>query len=244
MALITDLPAATSLATTDLLVKDTGSATQKIAVSDAYADATHAGLVSTGAQTLGGLKTMTLQNPSVFGENSRYKYVLFGQNGSEALTGSITYDSGNATNVTSGKFTFAEYSPKSTADTSSTGFYEYYQLPAVNVGMAANVGYDILTNKTLQVPQILYTTINSGASKAFTIGNTTRIVWFSNGTNAASRGIHFLNSTTSGSITTTAAFSATGVNVATSTNSLTLTNNSGGVMSITFLVMVGEMSIA
>ena len=59
MALIPDLPAASGLSNTDLLVIDTGSATQKIQAKDAGASASNAGLVTTGAQIIAGEKTFT-----------------------------------------------------------------------------------------------------------------------------------------------------------------------------------------
>ena len=56
MTPIEDLPAASTLASTDVFIKGTGSATQKIAISDAYATASQPGLVSTGSQTFAGTK--------------------------------------------------------------------------------------------------------------------------------------------------------------------------------------------
>lgn len=61
MALITDLPASTTLATSDLLIKDTGSATQKITAANAlnsifkYVDKTFTNITiaTNGYATLG-----------------------------------------------------------------------------------------------------------------------------------------------------------------------------------------------
>jgi len=57
------------------------------------------------------------------------------------------YDTGDNTNVTTGVFSWAEFSPNSTANTTTTGKYEQYNLPAVTVGLTANKTYSILTTK-------------------------------------------------------------------------------------------------
>ena len=57
--LISSLPEATTLTGGDWLVKDTGTATNKISAANACATATQPGLVSTSAQTIAGEKTFT-----------------------------------------------------------------------------------------------------------------------------------------------------------------------------------------
>ena len=113
------------------------------------ASASASGIVTTGNQTFAGRKTMDLISPSIYDgttNTSRYKHLYY-KNNAGTMVGEIEYDSGNATNVSSGKFYFTEMSPKSTADTATTGYYETYALPTVTTGRTANATYEIITTK-------------------------------------------------------------------------------------------------
>ena len=113
------------------------------------ASASASGIVTTGNQTFAGRKTMDLISPSIYdgtSTTSRYKHLYY-KNNAGTMVGEIEYDSGNATNVSSGKFYFTEMSPKSTADTATTGYYETYALPTVTTGRTANATYEIITTK-------------------------------------------------------------------------------------------------
>ena len=46
-----------------------------------------------------------------------------------------------------GSWRFREYSPNSTADTATTGYYEDFYLPNVTSGRTANASYNIITTK-------------------------------------------------------------------------------------------------
>jgi hypothetical protein len=59
------------------------------------------------------------------------------------------YDTGHDTNVTSGAFYWRQYSPNTTANTSTTGKYETYSLPTVATGLTENKTYTIITTKNL-----------------------------------------------------------------------------------------------
>lgn len=59
------------------------------------------------------------------------------------------YDQGTTTNVTSGSWRFRAWSPKSTADTGVTSYYENYFLPTVTTGRTSDASYNILTTKDL-----------------------------------------------------------------------------------------------
>lgn len=59
------------------------------------------------------------------------------------------YDQGTTTNVTSGSWRFRAWSPKSTADTGVTSYYEDYYLPTVTTGRTGNASYNVLTTKDL-----------------------------------------------------------------------------------------------
>jgi hypothetical protein len=69
-------------------------------------------------------------------------------NASNNMVAEYWYDTGNNTNVTSGMYCWRQFSPKSTADTGTTGKYEEYSLPVVTKGLSENkTGYKILTTK-------------------------------------------------------------------------------------------------
>ena len=80
------------------------------------------------------------------GTITQYNEILC-KNNSKNLVGALIYDSGSATNVTTGRWIFQEYSPNSTANTSTTGKCEWYQLPIVTTGLTEVKKYDILTSK-------------------------------------------------------------------------------------------------
>lgn len=136
MALITDLPAASSLATTDLLIKDTGSATQKIAISDAYATASQPGLVSNTLQDFGGYKffCQTSANAASIG----FKFT----DKSNAVYGQILQSYGSG----SPNMQFRQMSVDSSGN--ALTYHDSYRLPAATVNKASNSSYDIITTKT------------------------------------------------------------------------------------------------
>lgn len=111
------------------------------------ASASQSGVVTTGTQTFAGAKTFTSDITIARGGSSRYKYIYFDQ-AIDTHAGSILYDTGDATKITTGRFHFREYGPKATAGAASTGYYEAYRLPAVSTaGLSANANYDIITTK-------------------------------------------------------------------------------------------------
>ncbi len=80
MALITDLPASSSLAGTDLLVKDTGSATQKITATNLAAQLGNGlGLMSSDPTTLydGGGSKVDNGTLTISSNYSNFKWLLF-----------------------------------------------------------------------------------------------------------------------------------------------------------------------
>lgn len=125
------------------------------------ASSSASGVVTTGNQTFSGRKTMELISPKIYdgtGNESRYKYVYFANNAGSQV-GAVRYDSGSTTNVTSGMFSLLQYSPNSTNNTSTTGYYESYNLPTVNTGLSANATYSIITSKDIgwKVESITFT---------------------------------------------------------------------------------------
>ena len=84
--------------------------------------------------------------------SNRYPLDLYLYKDSGIPVGEMFYDTGNATNVTAGRWYWRMWSPNSTADTSTTGYYETYSLPTVTTGRTTNASYDILTTKNHAAP--------------------------------------------------------------------------------------------
>lgn len=99
-----------------------------------------------GEQTITGKKTFTDQ--VYMSTNARYKSIAFGRGGDNSYPGSLYLDMGDNTKQTVNRFFFRQYSPKSTADTGNSGYYEDIRLPAPTVGRTSSKSYDILTSKT------------------------------------------------------------------------------------------------
>lgn len=78
MALITDLPASSSVATTDLFVKDTGSATQKITASNLAAQLGGGlGLMTSNPDTLYNGGKITTGTLTISASYLNYKWLVF-----------------------------------------------------------------------------------------------------------------------------------------------------------------------
>lgn len=133
-----------------LTVTAAGSSSSAVAIPAASDSAS--GIVTTGNQNFVGRKG--------FGYLSRYGYNNTGTavrwigdtflyNNAGTQVGEYWYDIGDATNIIQGQFGWTQYSPNSTADTSTTGYKETYTLPYVASGLAENKSYSILTTKYL-----------------------------------------------------------------------------------------------
>lgn len=106
------------------------------------------GIVNTSAQHFKGRKGfnyISLYAKNDSGNASAYSGDIFYYNGAGTQVAESWYSIGDATNITTGKFTWRQHSPNSTPDTSTSGYYETYQLPATKAGLSANKTYDILT---------------------------------------------------------------------------------------------------
>lgn len=125
-----------------------------------------AGIVSTDSQNFAGAKGfyhLRLYANSNSGA-SRYNDILL-YNNAGTQVGEIWYDIGNATNITTGKYYFRQYSPNSTANTSTTGHHETYTLPTVTVGRTTDATYNIITSKGGNMPSRFY--VNQGYQPYF-----------------------------------------------------------------------------
>lgn len=130
---------------------DTRNAGYEIITSRFTASQTSYGIVTTGFQHFGGIKGFNyIYTYGIDGNGGavRWSTDISGHNSSGTITNELYYDTGNATNVTSGVWKFREYSPKSTASTTTTGKYEDYALPTVTTGRTDSTTYSILTSKS------------------------------------------------------------------------------------------------
>ena len=110
--------------------------------------ATDADGIFTTKSTLNINGTVKLQN------NARYPFIhVYLSNNSDAKVAEIWYTASDGTTVdnvgkiTTGQWGFREYSPNSTANTSTSGKQEDYYLPIVTSGLSANKSYNIITSK-------------------------------------------------------------------------------------------------
>ena len=130
---------------------DTRNAGYEIITSRFTASQTSYGIVTTGFQHFGGIKGFNyIYTYGIDGNGGavRWSTDITGHNASGTITNELFYDTGNATNVTSGIWKFRQFSPNSTASTTTTGKYEDYKLPTVTTGRTDSPTYDILTSKS------------------------------------------------------------------------------------------------
>lgn len=100
-------------------------------------------------QIQGSRLTITDEGYFLRTSSTRYPGDVQLKNSSNNAVAEYWYDTGNNTNVTSGQYHWRQYSPNSTANTSTTGKYEDYILPAVAAGLTENKTYSIITTKNL-----------------------------------------------------------------------------------------------
>ena len=141
----------------------------------------------------------------IYSGNSQWCLDTYIYNKSKNQVAEIYYNSGNADNVTTGQFSFRQYSPKATPDTAPSGFHETFQLPSVTAARTDNGIYSIITTKNLSIITTVGT-ISSGTWNGSKIGVayggtgattfTSDCVVVGNGTNAMeSRGLKVTGAT-------------------------------------------------
>ena len=125
----------------------TGATTASGALAN-LGGASDSGVVhNTGNETISGIKKFT-DNPQIVRDNAVDIILYFTKNtATNGTSGSIMMSTGDATNQTRNAFLFRQYSPKTTASTDNTGYYESYWLPYPAKGLTENKSYNILTTK-------------------------------------------------------------------------------------------------
>ena len=126
-------------------IKTTVNGVTGTAVAIPSASISASGIVTTALQRFRGKKLF--EYPAFTSNDSRYLgWHYYHPNGSTTV-GEHWYDIGTNTNITTGIFNWRQYSPNSTANTSTTGYYETFYLPPVTVGRTAHATYEIFTSK-------------------------------------------------------------------------------------------------
>lgn len=225
MALITDLPAAANIGTSDYILIDTGSENKKLQISSFYADASHPGLVSNTLQDFGGYKyfAQTSANAAAIG----FKFT----DKSNGIYGQIIQGYGNG----SPQMQFRQMSVDSSGN--ALTYYDSYRLPVAGVNKSSNDTYYILTTKSVTLNQTdkdnalaslgIHKTILS-AAKTITVPNNYRGLLIITNTTANDNGMYIITTTGTGVLITKAISAASNITIDTSTaNSLKLTPSSG-----------------
>lgn len=141
-----------------LKIKDSlGKSSSAVAIPTA--SATASGIITTGNQRLRGIKT--LEYPHISSNATRYQGFYY-VNGADTKVGEHWLDIGDATNITTARYYWRQYSPNSTANTATTGYHETYSLPAVAAGLTANKSYEIFTSKSYSTLDGRYLKLSGG----------------------------------------------------------------------------------
>ena len=159
-------------------IKTTVNGVAGTAVAIPSASKTASGVITTGSQSFKGRKGfgyLSLYGYDDSGNAVQWTGDIMYYNNAGTKVAETWYDMGNATNISSGKYYWRQWSPNSTANTSVTSYYETYSLPTVTSGLTENKSYSILTTKST-------VTVAQGGTGATTF--TANAVLYGNGTSA------------------------------------------------------------
>lgn len=141
-------------------IKTTVNGVAGTAVAIPSASKTASGIVTTGDQDFNGTKGfgyMARYGRTNTGAATRWVADTWLYNDAGTQVGEFWYDCGDATNITTGQYVLSQYSPNSTANTSTTGKKENYKLPVVASGLTENKNYTIITTKNPCRFRLLFT---------------------------------------------------------------------------------------
>lgn len=130
---------------------------------------------------------------------ARYNHILFLTHAG-TLYGHIYCDCGSTSSISRSRITFREYSANSTANTTTTGYYEDYHLPESTDGLTASKSYEIFTSKSYTTLDGRYVNVSGDTMTGdltitktgarFIANNTSRSVWFGSSVNGNYQGIY------------------------------------------------------
>ena len=239
MPLITNLPGASSLSASDLLIKDTGSTTQKIAISSAYASETAPGFVSTGAQTFAGLKTFQANAININGEIAYPGIQIYSQNApGNTRMGGFRFNLGAATPDR----TAAYIEQASLSNGTPTGFFENYYFPRTTDGLTASISYSILTTKDYQMAQVKRLSIPANGSVTITLAAESRGLALISGYGSNTKGLAVLCSTLS-TASSKLIGDPTNITITGSGLSLTIASTYGYAVAFEMIMFVGGVTV-
>lgn len=240
MPLIPNLPAAGSLSASDLLIKDTGSTTQKLLVSNAYASETAPGFVSTGAQTFAGPKGFNANTLTV-NATSQYPAILFK---SQTLPnadrlGTYRFNFGGATPTRA----TAYIEEASFASGEPTGYFEFYYFPNADSGLSANQTYNVLTSKTHQFAGNKLINLPASGSVTLTFAPWTQAIIITNGYSSNVQNVFIIQATASGFVRKTLGTSSQ-ITVTTNGLDITFANAHTSVAYLDCIIVYGSIAAA
>lgn len=229
MSLLTDLPAAANIGTSDYILIDTGSQNKKLQISSFYADTSHPGLIrASGTQELGAEFMIKRGHMYFDAANATASpgLVLRSNLGANRLT----LQHNNTARVAR----FICFSQDSNAIPLSN--YEVFDLPPTDLNRSTNASYSILTTKSVTLNEtdknnaldsLGIHKASFSSTKTITLPNSYRGLLIITNTSTNDNGMYIITTTGVGAVITKAISAASNITIDTTANTLKLTPSSG-----------------
>ena len=145
--IIPELPQASGLSASDLLVKDDGTTTQKLPVINAYASDSQPGLVNIGNQSFGGNFKRFKGSVVTGSADTRYPKIFFQSRDDVQAFASVYADKGGIISDSYGDTALGAQIWSANTDGTLTDKSEFFNLPTVDRGRTSDAYYTIITTK-------------------------------------------------------------------------------------------------